>query len=1534
MDTNSNSIAIIGVSGRFPGAKNVDAFWKNLTAGVESISFFSDEELAASGVDVAELKKAPGYRAARGMIEQADWFDAAFFNISAKEAEVLDPQQRLFLEAAWEVMEDAGYDPARVKGYVGVYAGMSVNSYYMNNLYLRTDLIGPGGKIGGGVADKDYLATRVAYKLNLKGPAISMQTACSTSLVAVCQACMALLCYQCDIALAGGASITFPQKRIYYPDGGMHSADGHCRPFDAQASGTVFSDALGMVALKRLDEALEDRDQIYAVIKGFGLNNDGSAKVGFAAPSVDGQAEVIALALAQAGVEADTISYIEAHGTATPMGDPIEIAALTQPFRASTSKKNFCAIGSVKGNIGHTDAAAGVTSLIKTALSLKHKMLPPSLHFTAPNPKIDFANSPFFVNSTLTEWKAGATPRRAGVSGFGVGGTNAHIVLEEAPPLKPSGPSRLWQLLPLSARTGSALDSATAQLCEHLKENPDLNLADAACTLQSRRRAFDHRRIVVCRDAEDAVRTLEARDPKRMLTQEGKVKEHSVVFMFPGQGAQYVNMGAELYRTERVFKEAIDQCAAILVPHLGFDLRQVLFPSAEKVKTAEELLVQTRNTQPALFVIEYALASLWMSWGVKPRAMIGHSVGEYVAACLAGVFTLEEALGVVAGRAQLVQAQPGGAMLAIRKPERDVAELLTGPLSIAAVNSPSLCVVSGALDAVVELESRLKDQGVAARRLQTSHAFHSPMMEPVMEPLTRLFEKVSLHKPSTPYISNVTGTWITDSEAMDPKYWASHLRQTVRFADGVGELFKDPDVVALEVGPGQSLSGFASQHPTKSADQVVISSFSAAREEDVPAVLTALGKLWMAGTTVDWSGFYQNEKRQHVALPTYPFERKRFWIEPAGRPAAKRAVDDTSASGATAVDNEFTDATETLPAQSTATDAIATDKNASAGSSYNTAARKEQILAVLKAQFQDLSGTDLSEVGPTATFIEMGLDSLFLGQALQAIETRFGVRISFRQLMEEITTLSELADYLDRKQPAVALNAAAPPATVKPAEVSLSKPAEPALDAIQAQLQALTRQVEMLREALQSKPLPAPDGDVQRPPEREQASDSQCLVRMRPGTSERAPFFCAHAADGNVLGMRPLAMAMSAEFPFYCLEPRGLDGSQPFESVEETARSYIEEIRKVQPHGAYHLGGYCYGGVVAFEMARMLEEMGEEVAALFLIDTYNPAYIRQFPMDPYMEEVVPGADTRFEETLRRLRRAGSNARRKYEPKPYGGSAVIFRASERGDYPYDDDVLGWKPVVRGAISCVEVEGNHDSIFKDPAVRLIAEKIDAKLRESLTAKETAHATGADARIGGKAHSSSLAASTNNGAGTAAQLAQVEALLAEHPLLASVVLVQPPDQALDMRPIAFIVPRGDEEPTAIAVRKHLRGRCPEWLIPTKIIRLESVPLTAEKTIDRARLAAMQPGNGGTAPATDSPRSETEVTLAAIWRAILKVPHVGVNNRFFELGGNSLLSIEMITRVERETAFRLSPRQVMFDTLGQIASRMAEERQKVASL
>jgi len=1055
MDTNYEGIAIIGMSGRFPGAGNVDEFWRNLVAGVESVSFFSDEELAAAGLDVAALRKDPSNVAARGVVKEAEWFDASFFNVSPKEAEVIDPQQRLFLEASWEVLENAGYDPARAKGYVGVYAGMSPNSYFWNNVYSHPDVI---KIVGRSTAIGDFLATRVAYKLNLRGPALSVYTACSTSLVAVCQACQALLGYQCDIALAGGVSLSFPQKRTYYQDGGMFSPDGHCRPFDAQAGGTIFSDGLGIVVLKRLAEAVQDGDQIHAVIKGFGLNNDGSAKAGFAAPSVNGQAEVIALAQAQAGIEPSTISYIEAHGTATPLGDPIEIEGLTQAFRAGTSRKNFCAIGSVKGNIGHADAAAGVASLIKTALALKQEMLPPSLNFTAPNPKIDFANSPFFVNSKLTDWKAGPTPRRAGVSGFGVGGTNAHLVLEEAPALEPSGPSREGQLLLLSAKTSSALDAATANLHAFLKANPELSLADAAFTLQMGRRVFDHRRMLVCRDLSDAVQALEARDPKRLVTQQGKSRDRSVVFMFPGQGAQQVNMGADLYRSEAAFKEEVDRCAEILLSHLDLDLRHVLFPSADQAESATDLLNQTRITQPALFVIEYAMAKLWMSWGIQPCAMIGHSVGEYVAACLAGVFTLAEALALVTARGRLVQALPKGAMLAVRLAEDELRPQLPGDLSIAAVNSRSLCVVAGPYEAIEKFEAQLKEQGVAGRRLQTSHAFHSAMMDPALQPLTALLAKVHFNRPTLPYISNVTGRWITDGEATDPKYWASHIRQAVRFADGVGELLKDAETILLEVGPGQTLSGLASQHPAKGAGHVIVSSLS--KEQEIPAMLSALGKLWLAGTTVDWPGFYTNERRRRVALPTYPFERKRFWIEPIHPAVAQALTNDPSAQATT--DSAFGSAgpTDLLAAPASMPDSDTENEGPV------TVSRKERILTMLTAQFQELSSANLADVGPSASFMEMGLDSLFLGQASLSIEARFGIRITFRQMFEELSTLNDLANYLDQNLPPEAFaTGAVTPAHTSSSSVPVSAASAPdaTLEALQAQLRALTEQVEMLR---------------------------------------------------------------------------------------------------------------------------------------------------------------------------------------------------------------------------------------------------------------------------------------------------------------------------------------------------------------------------------------------------------------------------------------------------------------------------------------
>ena len=579
-------IAVIGLAGRFPGARNIAAFWENLRNGVESISHFSDTELELSSTDSQDSN----FVKARGILEGVDLFDAGFFGIQPKEAELMDPQHRVFLECAWEALENAGYDSERYAGLIGAYAGLSLNTYLLYNLcanrgsieqWINSHQLSAHPSLLGN--DKDFLSSRVSYKLNLKGPSLTIQTACSTSLVAVCQACQALQTYQCDMALAGGVSISFPQKRGYlYQEGAMVSSDGHCRAFDAAAEGTVFGAGVGIVVLKRLTEAIADGDSIHAVIKGFGLNNDGSEKLSFMAPSVNGQAEAILSAQAMAGVEAESISYVEAHGTGTPLGDPIEIAGLTQAFRATTQAKGFCAIGSVKTNVGHLESAAGVTGLIKTVLALKHKLLPASLHFRQPNPRIDFEESPFYVNTRLSEWKRGQTPRRAGVSSFGVGGTNAHVVLEEAPPCEPSHPSRDWQLIALSARTASALETASSNLAACFENSPNVNLADAAYTLQLGRQAFNHRRALVCRDLADGVAALGSKDSKRVLSEVLARRDPPVAFMFPGQGAQQVNMGLDLYRTEATFKEEIDRCAEILFPHLDVDLRTLLYPVRRK----------------------------------------------------------------------------------------------------------------------------------------------------------------------------------------------------------------------------------------------------------------------------------------------------------------------------------------------------------------------------------------------------------------------------------------------------------------------------------------------------------------------------------------------------------------------------------------------------------------------------------------------------------------------------------------------------------------------------------------------------------------------------------------------------------------------------------------------------------------------------------------------------------------------------------------------------------------------------------------
>lgn len=892
-DTTGLEIAIIGMAGRFPGAGDVGAFWRNLCAGVESITFFSDADLAPHVP--TETLRDPNYVKARGALADIEGFDAALFGFSPREAEVMDPQQRLFLECAWTALEHAGYNPDAYSGLIGVYAGASMSTYLLNNLLPNREVIRAMGgyqvMIGN---DKDYLATQVCYKLNLGGPGVVVQSACSTSLVAVFLACQGLLSGSCDMALAGGVSIRLPQQSGHvYQEGGIIAPDGHCRAFDAQARGMIGGNGLGIVALKRLENALADGDRIYAVIKGAAINNDGALKVGYTAPSVEGQAKVIADAHTMAEVDPDTIAYVEAHGTGTPLGDPIEVAALTRAFRAGTRRNGFCAIGSVKTNIGHLDAAAGIAGLIKAVLALDHQMLPPSLHFTQPNPQIDFANSPFYVNTTLSEWKSDGIPRRAGVSSFGIGGTNAHVVLEEAPAVGASGPGRPCHLLALSAATEAALETMTTNMAAHLSQRPDLNPADLAYTLQVGRRPLRWRRTLVYRDLADAAQALAARDPRQVLTAPCEAGRRPVAFLFPGQGAQYVEMACGLYEAEPVFRAEVDRCAEILRPHLGLDMREALYPAggvslpaSSAARSADDLLNQTWLTQPALFIIEYALARLWMAWGVQPQAMLGHSVGEYVAACLAGVFALEDALALVAARGRLIQQLPDGAMLSVPLAAEELQPLLTGSLALAAVNAPSLCVISGAVDDVERIERALAGQGLSPRRLHVSHAFHSAMMDPILDSFREQVRRVALQPPAIPYLSNVTGTWIAADEATDPEYWVRHLRQTVRFADGVGELLREPGWLLLEVGPGRTLTTLVRRQREHERAAALLTSLRAPTEEqqDTAFLMNTIGRLWLAGAAVDWPQLYTSETRRRLPLPTYPFEHQRYWIEPNAAP--------------------------------------------------------------------------------------------------------------------------------------------------------------------------------------------------------------------------------------------------------------------------------------------------------------------------------------------------------------------------------------------------------------------------------------------------------------------------------------------------------------------------------------------------------------------------------------------------------------------------------------------------------------------------
>ncbi len=883
MSNSNTKIAVIGMACRFPGANNLDEYWKNLVSGRETLHHFSDSELENFEPDFENLRINPAYVRVRGILNNIDKFDAGFFGMTPKEAAETDPQQRVWLETAWEAFENAGCDPFGFKGAIGVFAGGYMSTYLLNNIlrsplrlenYIR--LRSPESYQLMTSNDISFLSTKTAYKFNLRGPVMNIQTACSTSLVAIAQACQSLYGYESDICLAGGVRITTPQESGYiYQEGAIPSPDGHCRPFDAQAKGTVPSNGVGAVVLKRLEDALRDHDAIYATVSGWALNNDGSNKVSYTAPSIDGQAEVIKMAQSFAERSPEEVCYIETHGTATQLGDPIEIAALAKAFSAKTGKKQFCGIGSVKSNIGHTDAAAGVASFIKTCLIAYNKRIPASLNFSQPNPHIDFADSPFYVQNELKDW-TGDRPLIMGVSSFGIGGTNAHVIVEEPPVTgtKPGSPNVWPELLLLSAKTVSALQRRKEDLVEYLKAKPNPDLRDVSFTLGSGRNNMIYRSYIVASAADEIV-------SGKIGFTDGKKEDlaSKIAFVFPGQGAQYLNMGLGLYKTNSVFRNILDKCFEIVRDESGEDLRKILYES-EDASDAEMKLAGTETTQPALFIIEYALAKTLEEINVRPDYLIGHSIGEYTAACLAGVFDLPTALKIVIRRGQLMQKMPSGRMMAVRAGIEKLKTILTSDFEIAADNSDESCTISFKPDSEEKVKKLLEENNIPFIALNTSHAFHSSDFDPILTEFRDYVNQFNLNIPQMPFISCLNGNFITEKQATSGAYWAQQLRNTVHFREGIAALSKNAGTVFLEVGPNTHLSSLIRQSQGVLNKKLVIATLGKPDGiDDKHKIISALGNMFNAGIILNIGAINKGAGPWKTFLPTYPFERKRHWVD-------------------------------------------------------------------------------------------------------------------------------------------------------------------------------------------------------------------------------------------------------------------------------------------------------------------------------------------------------------------------------------------------------------------------------------------------------------------------------------------------------------------------------------------------------------------------------------------------------------------------------------------------------------------------------
>ncbi|MFH9096198.1 type I polyketide synthase [Streptomyces albidoflavus] len=1247
------AVAVIGMAARFPGADDVDAFWDNLARGHESVRPVSDEEFLAAGGDPDDLDDPSLIRMA-SVIEGIDRFDSGFFGYSPAEAAVVDPQQRLLLETAYHALEDAGHlGEDTPSATTGVYAGSGDSRYYPAHVHPR--FAGQPGSVAlvhAATANSlGTLATRVSYELGLTGPSLSLQTACSTGLVALHTAFQDLVEYRCDTALAAAVSLN-PSAHLGYrhvPDGPF-SPDGHCRTFADDAAGTSSGDGVGVVVLKRLEDALTDGDRIRAVVRATAVNNDGRRKVGFTAPSTQGQTEVVLAAQAQAGIDADTIGLVEAHGTATRIGDPIEVAALTEAFRESTDRRGYCALGSVKTNIGHLGAAAGMAGLVKAVLALEHRRIPPSLHFERPNPLIDFASGPFRVPTTLEEWREEpGHPRRAAVSAFGVGGTNAHVILEEAPPVAPAPPRpsedgrRL--VLPLSARTSGALRGQADALARRLEERPGLRLDDVAGALRADRPALRHRLTVSASSVPEAVEALRAAVPAVPPVPDEPPK---VAFLLPGGGTQYVGMGSGLYRENDVYRDTVDHCSAVLRPALGADLRTALFEEVEPGSTAAFL---------ALFVTEYALARTLMEEGVRPDALIGHSLGEYTAACLAGVMEIDEALPVVAERIRLI-ASSGGATVGVAACADTVLPLLGEGLSLAAVNSPVACTVAGDTDAVDRLEAELTRRDVPFRRLRMPAAAHSHVLDPILESFAGHLRTLTLRPPRIPYVTNVTGDWATDAQATEVGHWVDHTRRTVRFADGIAALWERERPVLVEIGPGDSLTKLARARLDGEGPVTVTTMRHAkARAADGFVLAEALGRLWSAGVDAALPHVPRPPRGAgRVPLPGYAFERHRHWID---------------APGARAPEGSGTGPEE--PARGGGTGLAPRPHLATAHVAPSTP--RERAVTELWEEALGIGG-----IGVHDNFFDLGGDSMRAVLLVGRLRQKGVLDVPAASLLAAPT----VAGLLAADEPAE--DAAAGPGALAP------------------------------------------------------------LLPLRPEGARR-PLFCVHPGAGVSWRYSGLLPHLGADQPVFGLQAAGLDGAgQPARDAREMVEGYLDLVRTVQPSGPYRLLGWSYGGFVAHAMACALQERGEEVELLALLDAPLPhgsahdpgtaerqvagllSRVAGLPVGadgpPGVEDVldrVGEAHTAGSSPVSRDEAASiaavmrNNLRiaPEFTPGVFRGDALFFSATrdlvpaaDAGDLSLAAGKAdAWRPYVRGAFEDHAVPcGHYDMTEPDPIARI--------------------------------------------------------------------------------------------------------------------------------------------------------------------------------------------------------------------------------------